>query len=96
MSMKPLNPGRRIFKMDYKLVLADVLSGSFCDTGHFYCPVIRQDGAIVFPSGILRPDGSFSGADRLRDELERPVSRSNRSGPELYGCGPCPHMREKS
>lgn len=78
--------------MNYKLILADVLSGSFCDTGHYHCPFIRQNGTIIFPSGVLRPDGSFNGATRLQDEIERRVSDRSGSGPELYGCGPCPHL----
>lgn len=74
--------------IDYQRILSDVSAGHFCDTGHFYCPVIRPDGCIVFPSGIVRPDGSFNGAARLREELERDVAPSP---PEYGGSGPCPH-----
>lgn len=75
--------------IDYQRILADVRRGGFCDSGHYHCPLVRHDGAIIFPSGILRPDGSFRGAARLREELERDVVSA--TGPEMHGCGPCPH-----
>ena len=32
-------------------------------------PTLREDGAIVFPSGRLKPDGTFNGPIRLFEFL---------------------------
>ena len=55
--------------VDYSKVMAHVRRGQWCDTGHYYCPRIREDGTIVFPSGIVRPDGKFQGAAQLLSEI---------------------------
>lgn len=59
--------------VDYKLVLDAAQHEHYCDVGHYYCPTLRADGALIFPSGIVRPDGTFSGARALYDLLCRPV-----------------------
>jgi hypothetical protein len=64
---------------DYQEVLFRVSQSHFCDTGHYYCPRMRGDGTIQFPSGgVVRPDGSFSGppalAERIQQELDYPLS----------------------
>lgn len=62
-------------RFDYQAVLVRAQHSHFCDTGHYYCPVVEESGVIRFPSGgILRPDGRFAGpkglAERIEKELE--------------------------
>jgi hypothetical protein len=58
------------FVMNFNAIMQVARDGGFCDCGHYYCPRMRTDGALVFPSGILHPDGTFNGAKRLGAELE--------------------------
>ena len=62
---------------DYAAVLERVRNGMFCDINHAYCPVILEDGTIKFPScGIVKPDGSFGGPDRLAARITHELSQS--------------------
>lgn len=54
--------------MNAESVRAAARAGDFCDVGHYYCPHF-QNGSLVFPSGVLRADGTFHGAERLREML---------------------------
>lgn len=55
---------------NFSFLMQHVRRGQFCDTGHYYCPRVREDGSLVFPSGVVRPDGSFKGAKMLLEHIE--------------------------
>ena len=74
--------------MNYVKLLAQLRAGYFCTAGHHYCPCIRDDGAIIFASGLVRPDGRFFGSLRLRQALEMAQSQ------ELPTWGGCPAQAE--
>ena len=71
----------------YCRVLAAVERGWFCDTGAYYSPQVREDGAIIFPSGALHPQGLFSGAAQLLDRLQKTPDPF--SMPPDTNLGPC-------
>jgi hypothetical protein len=64
-------------KLNYDAVLAAARAEKFCDVGHYYCPTLRHDGALIFRSGILRPCGLFEGARRLAELLADPPNCLN-------------------
>lgn len=84
--------------MNYDLVARAARAGLFNDVGHYKAPLIRPDGAVVFPSGIVRPDGTFRGAARLREMLlgltEERVSAEEAETQTAYkpGC-PCAYCQ---
>jgi len=86
--MKKLSKHKAMKKvrLNYRSILNDVTTNRFCDgddTDHRYCPYVRKDGAIQFPSGIVRPDGRFEGAEKLLVMLQESRSPNSR---ELLVC----------
>jgi hypothetical protein len=60
--------------VDYKALLERVEHGHFCDTGHYYCPSVAEDGTITFPSGgKVKADGSFKGPPALLEQINREI-----------------------
>lgn len=73
--------------VDFDIVRLHVASGHFCDPEHKLCPRIRErDGAIQFPHGIVRPDGTFHGPIRLWLMLDKDYVRNP-------GIEPCEHVK---
>ena len=62
-------------KLEYESILERVRAGNFCDCGHYHCPVVREDGAIIFAAGKVDPQGNFEGAQRLLHDLRRECGR---------------------
>jgi hypothetical protein len=70
--------------LDYAAVLAAAQREAYCDVGHYKCPCLRPDGALVFPSGIVRQDGTFEGAARLYELLCAPAAPPESEDGECY------------